>query len=406
MKTIIILLLAISSSFSAYSTCRVDTTYTYTYITGTTTRNLTGRIINTYNSQNVLSQKLTQDVVSNAWVNKYLQTNTINAQKLITEELYQSWSVSTVSWGNSKKFLNTYNSSKLLTEITIQRAVGLAWENETQNSYTYNASNKLETEIKKTWNNSTAVWIKEDKKILSYTGNGLTADSTIQIWSSSAIAWSNQSRFTFSYDTYPHLTQLTYLSWNTATLQWDSASRDVFTYDANNRVAKIKTDDYIGASSIWLERLMKDYLYDAYNLLIRETYQRVIASAFTYILEVRYEYNAANDLILYSILNNYNTSTYKYENRTDYEYRCTGLNVGINDLSETSKFSVYPNPVSSSSITINSIEKADYALIDLTGKLLQTGDLNEGENRIDINLISAGVYFVRVGNQTRKMIVQ
>jgi hypothetical protein len=37
---------------------------------------------------------------------------------------------------------------------------------------------------------------------------------------------------------------------------------------------------------------------------------------------------------------------------------------------------------------------------------LQSGALNEGENRIDINLISAGVYFVKVGNKSKKIISQ
>jgi hypothetical protein len=96
----------------------------------------------------------------------------------------------------------------------------------------------------------------------------------------------------------------------------------------------------------------------------------------------------------------------KYTARDREENHCAQINVGITEISETNHFTVYPNPVSSSSITINSVEKADYALIDLTGKLLQSGALNEGENRIDINLISAGVYFVKVGNKSKKIISQ
>jgi hypothetical protein len=96
----------------------------------------------------------------------------------------------------------------------------------------------------------------------------------------------------------------------------------------------------------------------------------------------------------------------KYTARDREENHCAQVNVGITEISETNRFTVYPNPVSSSSITINSIEKADYALIDLTGKLLQSGDLNEGENRIPLEPVSTGVYFVRVGNQSRKIVVQ
>jgi hypothetical protein len=118
-----------------------------------------------------------------------------------------------------------------------------------------------------------------------------------------------------------------------------------------------------------------------------------------------YTYNGSIDLVAKDIYY-FDIDSQKYTARDREENHCAQVNVGITEISESNRFTVYPNPVSSNSITINSIEKADYALIDLTGKLLQSGDLNAGENRIDINLISAGVYFVKVGNQTRKIIVQ
>jgi hypothetical protein len=67
---------------------------------------------------------------------------------------------------------------------------------------------------------------------------------------------------------------------------------------------------------------------------------------------------------------------------------------------------MYPNPVIANVVTINSVEHAAYSLSDLTGKLIQLGDLNAGENQIQLNGISSGVYLMKVGRQTQKIIVQ
>ncbi len=69
-------------------------------------------------------------------------------------------------------------------------------------------------------------------------------------------------------------------------------------------------------------------------------------------------------------------------------------------------FGLYPNPTQHRVITITSEEQTTYSIGDLTGKLLQSGDLISGENQIQIPSISAGVYIVKVGHQTQKLIVQ
>jgi hypothetical protein len=43
---------------------------------------------------------------------------------------------------------------------------------------------------------------------------------------------------------------------------------------------------------------------------------------------------------------------------------------------------------------------------DLTGKFLQSGGLNAGENLINLNGISSGVYLMKVGRQTKKIVIE
>jgi hypothetical protein len=56
--------------------------------------------------------------------------------------------------------------------------------------------------------------------------------------------------------------------------------------------------------------------------------------------------------------------------------------------------SVYPNPATSS-IQARVLAPASYNLCDLTGRSVQTGMLQTGENKISLEYISPGVYFLK-----------
>lgn len=87
------------------------------------------------------------------------------------------------------------------------------------------------------------------------------------------------------------------------------------------------------------------------------------------------------------------------------EYQCRQINTGVNDI-ESYMFSIHPNPVTGGSFTINATEIANYNIIDFTGKLIQTGALELGENQIQLQSYSPGVYFIRIGEGVRKLIIQ
>jgi ELWxxDGT repeat protein len=74
--------------------------------------------------------------------------------------------------------------------------------------------------------------------------------------------------------------------------------------------------------------------------------------------------------------------------------------------SEAGAFSLYPNPIQDGIFTINTVERTSYSISDLTGKQLQTGDLTVGENHIQLQSVSTGVYVIKVGNQTQKLVIQ
>ncbi len=72
--------------------------------------------------------------------------------------------------------------------------------------------------------------------------------------------------------------------------------------------------------------------------------------------------------------------------------------VGVEEISNVLKISVYPNPASDF-ITINSnqsLSEQAYTIFDASGKVVKTGVLQSNENRIDISNFSNGLYLLFV----------
>jgi len=65
---------------------------------------------------------------------------------------------------------------------------------------------------------------------------------------------------------------------------------------------------------------------------------------------------------------------------------------------------IYPNPFYGDHFTIYSDLPQRYKVYDLAGKMVGQGDLNTGENEIYIPMLSQGMYIMKVGNLSKKII--
>jgi len=76
--------------------------------------------------------------------------------------------------------------------------------------------------------------------------------------------------------------------------------------------------------------------------------------------------------------------------------------VGVNEINNSSNFKIYPNPANDYLI-INSSKESDmtFKLFDATGKLLITKQLNGKSNRIDINTLAKGIYFIETSDSNK-----
>lgn len=68
-------------------------------------------------------------------------------------------------------------------------------------------------------------------------------------------------------------------------------------------------------------------------------------------------------------------------------------------------FIIYPNPAQNYFYLENYTQNAEFHIIDITGKILQSHTLPTGKHRIDIEL-PKGLYFVKSQNTTQKLLIQ
>lgn len=80
---------------------------------------------------------------------------------------------------------------------------------------------------------------------------------------------------------------------------------------------------------------------------------------------------------------------------------------GIDDIAE-SDFIVYPNPADKQFELISpaAFFNTNYQMYDISGKNIQSGKITATEQMIDIHLLSAGVYFIRLEGITKKIVIQ
>ena len=78
---------------------------------------------------------------------------------------------------------------------------------------------------------------------------------------------------------------------------------------------------------------------------------------------------------------------------TDGGQDCSSLN--IEELNRSS-LKLYPNPVISFLHVDNNLTNQSYNIIDTLGKVILKGNLNEGNNMINVDKLSKGIYYLKV----------
>lgn len=98
----------------------------------------------------------------------------------------------------------------------------------------------------------------------------------------------------------------------------------------------------------------------------------------------------------------YRITSYPVE-RTVYRFT-PNTTAGTDDFNKT-QFRMYPNPVTSIlSISLEKMDVSDYTITDMTGKMIRKGNFKALENTLQIEDLTSGVYFIRIGDTTKKFL--
>jgi hypothetical protein len=330
-----------------------------------------------------------------------------NAAKKIILETNQGYSIPTNAWSDYYRKYYFYSAGGYLIKDSASNIGTPTWTLGQRNTYIVNGDGNPIVIVSEAVNTGTNTYVLSRRTTTSYNGLQSVAD-TIRFYDQPTSTWTNGAIIEYTRNGFGAVTQKIYNSWNVGIANYYPLIRDIYTITGISNVTFQTQEQKSSPSSSWVFKTKAFQYYDFVNNILLERKDLdfdAVNNSWDTIRRTVYTYNGSIDLVAKDIYY-FDIDSQKYTVRDREEYHCAQINVGITEISETNRFTVYPNPVSSSSITINSIERADYALIDLTGKLLQSGDLNVGENRIPLEPISAGVYFVKVGNQTRKIVVQ
>ncbi len=409
MKNTLLIILLIVSSLTANAYCRVDTTYKYNYPTNGTNRDNVGRRIYTYTADSLVASYEYQpyDAATSSFLQQGRLLYQYNAAKKLVLETNQGYSTATSTWSDYYRKYYFYSAGGYLIKDSASNRGTPTWTLGGRTTYTNNSDGNPIVIVSEGVNTGTNTYFLTRRTTTSYNGLQSVAD-TIQFYDQPTSTWSKGIITEYIRNGFGAVTQKVGYVWNAGIANYYPYIRDIYTITGISSVTFETQEQKSSPSSSWVFKTKAFQYYDFIsNALLerKDLYFDAVNNSWDTTKRTVYTYNGSIDLVAKDIYY-FDIDSQKYTARDREENHCAQINVGITEISEFNRFTVFPNPVSSGSITINSIEKADYALIDLTGKLLQSGDLSAGENRIPLEPISAGVYFVRVGNQSKKIILQ
>lgn len=393
----------------AYGNCRVDSVLTYKYDAGLSTKKLDQIEVRHYNTSNSF------DTIwgyyknaAGAWIKSGRTIYTYNAANLVTELLNQGYDTTLQQWKNGNRVVNTYDGANNLTQELIQNWNGTlsAWENNYLKEYTYDANKNAVSYHSKIW--SSSVWVNEHLDSTTYTATNKPSIFINRNWNTTTNTWEIYSRRIYYYSLLDSITQIDLDYYNLSLGTWRHGYQDIYTYNANNLLVTLDKKRWKDAIFDYDNYFKYGYTYfpnkQPQEMTILEWNTTTLA--WNNYSRDTYEHYASNDL---SALEEYRVwltagSYYQYHRR--YEYKCIAGTVSIENVNNGSTLSIYPNPLSTGILTVESNETQHALLMDISGKVILESDLQKGENKLDVRHLSSGMYLVKTKQQTQKLVVE
>lgn len=265
--------------------------------------------------------------------------------------------------------------------------------------YTYNDKGQV-IEVLYTIGDEEGNEIQDEKIHSTYNNQGEKTRDSIEIWMLDA--WILHSKKTYNFDRGNNYSKDLTERW--VNEEWTLSSLSTYEYNANNKL--ILTLNEIWQNDEWIPRSKSEQTYDDQDHILENRYfnwSTTKNSWFPVMDHNSYTYDESymksREIWSYDFNGNL-----KYHNLFSFicgEKFTTTEYVNFYDV-----YNVYPNPTNNDYIKIETPAFTDYGIYNLKGELIKHNPLNIGVNTISTAGIHSGVYILKVGNNSTKLIVK
>lgn len=194
------------------------------------------------------------------WQNESQETYHYNAFLMLDSLKFNLWDDASGEWIPMGRAGYTYNSTnQQLIQVTIQNGFFGFWQNQIQYLYTYNALDSVSTVTQRSWDFASGQWTNAYLDSLSYNANAELSQTITKQWNGSA--WNNFYLETLHYNTHLQLDSVNLLHWSGN--QWTNSQLDVLGYDPDS--LHLETDlvqNWDFGTGTWLNYSLDSLFYD------------------------------------------------------------------------------------------------------------------------------------------------
>lgn len=347
-------------------------------------------------SQKILTS-LTETWKNETWKNLVQTLNTYDGNGYLIHDLTQSWNV---SWKDSFQTDYTNNPDGTAQQSISQSWNTLAngWENVQRENYTYTATKKVLISESEFWNSTD--WFFSSKETNAYDGSDYLTNSLLQTYDF-ITPWKDAYQTIYNNNPDGTVNQATSQIWNVNV--WNNEDRITYTYNSSKLIMSL-SEKWNG--TIWENSSMDTYEYDGSGYLIYLLSQNWVSNS--WINDAQFFITNYGNGNPYQIISQTaDTSGLVWTNVSRITFTNTSL--GVDERIFEKSLAAYPNPADDN-ITIKTNENSvgmKYVIADQLGRQFLNGTITNRETVIDINQLSTGVYFIKVGqnkNQVLKVV--
>ncbi len=303
----------------------------------------------------------------------------------------QFWDTDSFDWLDAFHGVNTFNSNGTIDFTVFKKWNGTGWDNFDKTIYHYTSTGKVDTVTIQEY--GIGEWINDFRTINQYDINDYKTYSLEQI---SLGDWNNSKQNFITNNEEGLPIEFIQESWNTISNDWEKNYKESYTYNNPGLITEVFREDWI--DSAWVNDRKITTVYDVNDLITLIQRFNWDLQTTSWVVEEKWVYTYNSDYTESQYVRSVKdalTGLFEEVRRRTYYYSAPL------DLFEEQNSSVglYPNPAKNLvNIDLNTTSSTSLSLADLSGRVLQTIELEEGLEayQLDVSNYPLGMYFIEI----------